>query len=75
MRKNNDFFIAPSEHAPGVIHVMVGAPGLTAAPAISELVTDLLFDSGMNVKEKNNLKKIVLSGLAFRLCLSLNEKT
>jgi glycerol-3-phosphate dehydrogenase len=35
MSSDGDFFIAPSEHAPGVIHVMVGAPGLSAAPAIA----------------------------------------
>jgi len=57
MKKDNDFFIAPSERAPGIIHVMVGAPGLSAAPAISELVTELLFDAGMDVEEKRNFQK------------------
>jgi glycerol-3-phosphate dehydrogenase len=52
MTRDGDFFIAPSEHAPGVIHVMVGAPGLSAAPAIAEYVVDLLGDAGWRTLEK-----------------------
>jgi glycerol-3-phosphate dehydrogenase len=35
MSRDGDFFIAPSEHAPGVIHVMVGAPGRRQLPTMS----------------------------------------
>jgi L-2-hydroxyglutarate oxidase LhgO len=44
MASNGDFHIAPSEHAPNVIHVIVGAPGLTAAPGIAERVVKLLLE-------------------------------
>lgn len=73
MKKNNDFFIAPSERAPGVIHVMVGAPGLTAAPAISELVAKLLFDAGMDVEEKSNFQRSRLGWSRFQTA-SLAER-
>jgi glycerol-3-phosphate dehydrogenase len=52
MTRNGDFYIAPSEHAPGVMHVMVGAPGLSAAPAIAEYVVQLLVDAGWRAAEK-----------------------
>jgi glycerol-3-phosphate dehydrogenase len=52
MTRDGDFYIAPSENAPGVIHVMVGAPGLSAAPAIAEYVVQLLGDAGWRTEEK-----------------------
>jgi glycerol-3-phosphate dehydrogenase len=52
MTRDGDFFIAPSEHARGVVHVMVGAPGLSAAPAIAEYVVRLLEDAGYQTAEK-----------------------
>jgi len=52
MTRNGDFFIAPSEHSPGVMHVIVGAPGLSAAPAIAEYVVQLLGDAGWRAEEK-----------------------
>jgi glycerol-3-phosphate dehydrogenase len=51
MTRDGDFYIAASEHAPGVIHVMVGAPGMSAAPAIAEYVVDLLGDAGWRTAE------------------------
>jgi len=54
---NGDFYIAPSEQAPGVIHVLVGAPGLTAAPGIADLVVRLLRDQGMMKEEKKSFQK------------------
>ncbi len=54
MSRDGDFFIAPSEHAPGVIHVMVGAPGLSAAPAIADYVVQLLGDAGWRTAEKTD---------------------
>jgi len=50
--REGDFYIAPSENAPGVIHVMVGAPGLSAAPATAEYVVQLLGDAGWRIEEK-----------------------
>ena len=52
MSRDGDFSIAPSEQAPGVIHVMVGAPGLSAAPAIADYVIQLLGDAGWRTTEK-----------------------
>lgn len=54
MSRDGDFYIAPSENAPGVIHVMVGAPGLSAAPATAEYVVQLLGDAGWRTEEKAN---------------------
>ena len=52
MTPDGDFYIAASQHAPGVIHVMVGAPGMSAAPAIAEYVVQLLGDAGWRTAEK-----------------------
>jgi len=52
MTPDGDFFIAPSDHAPGVMHVMAGAPGLSAAPAIADHVIQLLEDAGWRTAEK-----------------------
>ena len=52
MSRDGDFFIAPSVQTPGVIHVMVGAPGLSAAPAIADYVVQLLGDAGWRTAEK-----------------------
>jgi len=51
-----DFYISQSEHAPGVIHALIGSPGLTAAPAIAELMIKLLFDAGMALEEKKDFE-------------------
>ena len=52
MTPDGDFYIAASQHAPRVIHVVVGAPGLSAAPAVAEYVIELLADAGMPAEEK-----------------------
>jgi len=52
-----DFFVGPSAQAPGVIHVLVGAPGLTAAPGIADLVIKMLTDLGMQAEEKKDFQK------------------
>jgi glycerol-3-phosphate dehydrogenase len=52
-----DFYISHSEHAPGIIHAVVGSPGLTAAPAIAEMVIELLLDCGMVLEEKKDFRK------------------
>ena len=54
---NGDFFVGPSSCAPGVIHVLVGAPGLTAAPGIADRVIGILADLGMRTEEKKDFKK------------------
>jgi glycerol-3-phosphate dehydrogenase len=52
-----DFYIAPSERSPGVIHALIGSPGLTAAPAIAEMMINLLSDFGMVMEEKRDFQK------------------
>lgn len=47
-----DFYIDHSGNAPGVIHAVIGSPGLTAAPAIAEYIVSLLLDSGLQTEEK-----------------------
>jgi glycerol-3-phosphate dehydrogenase len=56
MTADNDFYIAPSDNFPGVIHVMAGAPGMTAAPGISEYVITLLANSGMDFKPNRSFR-------------------
>ncbi len=50
---NGDFYIAPSSYSPGVIHAVIGQPGVTAAPAVSDYVIGLLTREGFAL----NLKK------------------
>jgi glycerol-3-phosphate dehydrogenase len=52
-----DFYIDHSEHAPGVIHAVIGSPGLTAAPAIAEYILGLLANAGFRLEEKDNFQK------------------
>jgi glycerol-3-phosphate dehydrogenase len=54
---DGDFFIGPSPRSPGVIHVLAGAPGLTAAPGIAELVIKTLLELGMKTGEKKEFQK------------------
>jgi glycerol-3-phosphate dehydrogenase len=70
---DGDFHIGPSERAPGVINVLVGAPGLTAAPGIADLVIQLLRDQGMMKEEKKDFSKKRLGWLRFEPA-SLCEK-
>ncbi len=52
--ESDDFFIAESELRPGFIHVAgIQSPGLTAAPAVGELVKDLLKQAGCKLTEKS----------------------
>ena len=55
--EGGDFYISQSENAPGVIHVVIGSPGLTAAPAIAEFVVELLTDAGFIMEEKKDFRK------------------
>lgn len=52
-----DFFIEHSEHSPGVIHAAIGSPGLTAAPAIAELIVRMLGDAGLRLEEKKDFQE------------------
>ena len=52
-----DFYIAPSEKAPGVIHAFVGSPGLTAAPAIAERIVKMLGEVGIAMEGKGNFQE------------------
>jgi glycerol-3-phosphate dehydrogenase len=54
---NGDFYIAPSQKTPGVLHVIVGAPGLTAAPGIAEHVIGMLLSAGFKTEEKRDFQK------------------
>lgn len=54
---NGDFYIAHSSNAPGVIHVVIGSPGLTAAPTIAERVINMLQDAGLELSEKRSFQK------------------
>ncbi len=51
-----DFYVVRSERAPGVIHVVVGSPGLTAAPALAEYVLGLLGEAGWRGEEKRRFQ-------------------
>ena len=52
-----DFYIDHSAKAPGVIHAFVGSPGLTAAPAIAELLVKMVGETGMPLNEKNSFQR------------------
>ena len=50
-----DFHIAPSNYLQGLIHVAgIQSPGLAAAPAIAELVLEILQEEGMVLLEKES---------------------
>ncbi len=50
-------FIIEESGAEGFINVAgIDSPGLTSAPAIAEMVVDILKNSGLNLTEKNNFK-------------------
>jgi glycerol-3-phosphate dehydrogenase len=51
---NGDFYIAHSKNAPGVIHSLIGSPGLTAAPAVAEQVIKMLQEAGFSLKERES---------------------
>ena len=70
---DGDFFIGPSDRSPGVIHVLAGAPGLTAAPGIADLVIKTLSDLGWRTEEKKRFQKNRAGWLRFEPA-SLDEK-
>jgi glycerol-3-phosphate dehydrogenase len=56
MAAGGDFYIDHSKHAPGVIHAVIGSPGLTAAPAIAEYIITLLSDAGLTLAQNKKFK-------------------
>jgi glycerol-3-phosphate dehydrogenase len=52
-----DFTIDHSGHSPGVIHAVIGSPGLTAAPAIAELIVRMLNEAGLRLEEKKDFQE------------------
>jgi len=54
---NGDFYIELSEKAKGVVHAVIGSPGLTAAPAVAELVIKKLQEAGLRLREKKAFQK------------------
>jgi glycerol-3-phosphate dehydrogenase len=51
--EGDDFFIANSQSAPGLVQVAgIQSPGLTASPAIGEYVKELLKKAGLKLVEK-----------------------
>lgn len=54
-----DFIIRESEAVKGLIHAAgIQSPGLTAAPAIAELVTEILKEHGLELKFKQNFNPV-----------------
>lgn len=50
--KTEDFYIARSQKVPALIQVAgIQSPGLTAAPAIAEMVKDILLQAGLSLVE------------------------
>jgi glycerol-3-phosphate dehydrogenase len=56
MMPNGDFYIARSTASPGVIHAVVGNPGLTASPGVANRVIDLLAEAGFPLKAKDGFE-------------------
>jgi len=52
-----DFYIDYSKSSPGVIHVVIGSPGLTAAPEISNYVINMIDRSCIKLIKKNEIEK------------------
>lgn len=75
-----DFIIKPSRKVKGFIHVAgIQSPGLAAAPAIAEMVRDILIDEGLSMEEKEKFnphreKHILFSDLTIDEKKKLIEK-
>ncbi|WP_122626537.1 NAD(P)/FAD-dependent oxidoreductase [Lucifera butyrica] len=69
-----DFIIRPSAVVAGLIHAAgIQSPGLTSAPAIAELVADILRREGLAMKPKASFDPVVPRYIPFRE-LSAEEK-
>ena len=59
-REGQDFYIAVSQEAPGLVQVAgIQSPGLTAAPAIAEYVKDLVKKTGLVLEEKADWEPVL----------------
>jgi len=69
-----DFIIRPATQIQGFIHVAgIQSPGLTAAPAIAKMVSDILRDLGWNLKRRVEFKPLRHGLKSLKEC-SLSEK-
>jgi len=69
-----DFFIKASKKVKGFVHVAgIQSPGLAAAPAIAEMVIDILKKEGLHLEEKEQFNPMRKKPFIFR-DLSLEEK-
>ncbi len=53
---NADFYIARSERSPGVIHAVIGSPGVTTAPAVADRIIALLGEAGLSLKANESFQ-------------------
>ncbi len=54
-----DFHIAPSKHLKGLINVAgIQSPGLVAAPAVAEMVRDMLKEEGLKLVQKEDFNPL-----------------
>jgi len=70
---NADFYLARSERAPGVIHAVIGSPGVTTAPAVADRIIELLGEAGLPLK-RNESFQAQRKGWARFVSASLEEK-
>lgn len=68
-----DFYIAHSNASPGFIHAIISSPGLTCAPAVAEMIINMLSDAGFDLKEKKDFQNQRVSWQKFA-ALSYSEK-
>lgn len=69
-----DFFIKASKNIRGFVNVAgIQSPGLTAAPAIAEMVLKILKDAGLKMEEKENFNPVRKASPVFDK-LSVEEK-
>jgi glycerol-3-phosphate dehydrogenase len=65
--KTEDFYIARSQKVPALIQVAgIQSPGLTAAPAIAEVVKDILLQAGLSLLESPDYDPYRLVGKKIR---------
>lgn len=72
--EKGDFIITPSKKVKGFINVVgIDSPGLTAAPAIAQMVVDILSQEGLKLREKRDYQPSRKKWVRFRE-LSSGEK-
>lgn len=63
----NDFIIGPSEKAKGFVNIAgIESPGLTAAPAIAKMVSQILESQGLAMKVRNKFNPKQQPSVRFR---------